>query len=661
LSKVAEVTCPARTDGPSSANRCAYPWQQMIIDLTGEVAPCCFWSGYGNFGTPLGNTNERSLAEIWNGEGYRQLRRALTENTLENHPCGNCAAYRWANGQFPRFGWPVDFAPEQKYCFSGPIPEKFGRHAEQSGTPALLFENGIPLPYPDSQHQEIRDLGGGRYSVWKGWLYFSTPDNSDPCSNGRHYQLRCGDLTAPLGNLHRDSKSGQNLVQAYEEYLNGVEVLSAKPSMISLISTADCNIDCPACSQNMVRLTRVQHRPETVPDVLDHLPYLQQLIWHGGEPYLIARFRKLVDEYQREDNPNLAFGFTSNGTMITAAEARKLIKFPRINASISVDSFDPATFEQIRAGAKFDRVMTNLLGLLELHDAPRRVISVGMIICKSNFVELPRNLQVAIEYDIGLNLSPVLLYPLTEQINVFADFARETVGWEAVLNEARSVVKEAKARNRLAIRRVDPSGMIEELQRIYESERERHRGITTFRIEVIDPHGTLSKLPHAGIVVRRRGSASTDNLCYVQLGDDPGVYELHVPQAGCDDDLYASFIFDLLEPFEYGNHTVPLHLSSKGPQAARMRLPRFVPLVRPRNAHYVRYGESTPEGVYVRDARQVHGAYLQLRRDEAISGRGLLPSPTYVPLFSGSGAEWRAYAREVRDYARLIVDRIKAG
>jgi radical SAM protein with 4Fe4S-binding SPASM domain len=663
LSETADLTFSARNRAPTCANQCAYPWQQMIIDLTGEVVPCCFWSGYGNFGKPLGNTNEQSLAEIWNGEGYRELRQRLTRGSLDDHPCGNCTAYRWANGQFPRFGWPAGFAPEQGCCFSGPIPEKFWEQAEQSRTPILLLENGVPLPYPDSPHDEIRRHGRGRYSVWKGWLYFSAPDNSDPCSNGRRYELRCGDHFASLDNLHRRSKSGQNLVRAYEEYLNGAAVLSAKPSMISLISTADCNIDCPACSQNMVRLTRVQHRPETVPDVLDHLPYLQQLIWHGGEPYLIARFRKLIDEYQSEDNPNLAFGFTSNGTMITAAEAKKLTKFPRINASISVDSFEPATFERIRAGARFDRVMANLLGLLELHDAPRRVFSVGMIICKSNFAELARNLRVAIDHDIGLNLSPVLLYPLTEQINVFADFVRETVGWEAALKEARSIVEGAKARNRRAIRRVDPSGMIEELQRIYEGERRRYGDVVTFRVEVVDAHRTLPQLPRAGIVVRRRGCSSSDNLCYVELNQGAGVYELQVPRTDLRAVLYASFIFDLLEPFEYGDHTVLLDIRSGAGQVASMRLPRFVPLTRPRNAHYVHYGESTPEGLYVRDPQQIHEAYSHLRRDEAIRGHGLLPSPSpaHLPVFNGSRAKWRAYAREVRDYARLIVDRIRAG
>ena len=53
---------------------------------------------------------------------------------------------------------------------------------------AVVLENGIPLPGPaNAFHDEIRRLGGGRYSFWKGSVYFSTPDNSDPRTNGRQY------------------------------------------------------------------------------------------------------------------------------------------------------------------------------------------------------------------------------------------------------------------------------------------------------------------------------------------------------------------------------------------------------------------------------------------------------------------------------------------
>jgi hypothetical protein len=55
---------------------------------------------------------------------------------------------------------------------------------------AILLENGIPLPGPANVlHDDIRSLGGGRYSFWKGTVYFSTPDNSDPRTNGRQYVI----------------------------------------------------------------------------------------------------------------------------------------------------------------------------------------------------------------------------------------------------------------------------------------------------------------------------------------------------------------------------------------------------------------------------------------------------------------------------------------
>ncbi len=53
---------------------------------------------------------------------------------------------------------------------------------------ARVLENGIPLPGPaNALHDDIRQLGGGRYSFWHNVVYFSTPDNSDPRTNGRVY------------------------------------------------------------------------------------------------------------------------------------------------------------------------------------------------------------------------------------------------------------------------------------------------------------------------------------------------------------------------------------------------------------------------------------------------------------------------------------------
>jgi hypothetical protein len=57
-----------------------------------------------------------------------------------------------------------------------------------------LFEDGKELGPADAIHEEIRTKGMGRFSQWPSaggsTLYFSASDNSDPNTNGRHYELR---------------------------------------------------------------------------------------------------------------------------------------------------------------------------------------------------------------------------------------------------------------------------------------------------------------------------------------------------------------------------------------------------------------------------------------------------------------------------------------
>jgi FkbM family methyltransferase len=51
----------------------------------------------------------------------------------------------------------------------------------------LVFEDDNPLGPAHASHEEIRKLGGGRFSHWVDSLYFSTSDNSDPNTNRRTY------------------------------------------------------------------------------------------------------------------------------------------------------------------------------------------------------------------------------------------------------------------------------------------------------------------------------------------------------------------------------------------------------------------------------------------------------------------------------------------
>lgn len=608
---------------------CAYPWQQMIIDLTGEVVPCCFWSGYGNVGKPLGNTNLSSIDEIWNNSEYQALRRANASGNLEGHPCHQCTAYAWSNGNYPPFSSPIPWRHESGYCYLVEIPETFTKLAGESLNDAELLEDGVPLPFPNRLHNEIRTLGEGRYSVWGHSLYFSTSDNSDPSDNGRSYELQVPGGRIKLQGLVVDSVSGQNIQKAREEYRKGVEVMSAKPTMISLISTADCNIDCPGCSQNMVRLVRVQHRVETIPDILAHVQYLYQFIWHGGEPYLIKRFRQFIDDFRTEDNPNLAFGFTSNGTMLSAKELKKLQKFPRINASISIDSFNKETFEKIRKGADYDTVLSNALRALETYDAPERVFSVGMIVCKSNFRELPENLEFAIARDIGLNLSPVVIYPVTEQLNVFENYQLQTQGWQEALDHARNIMRQATSGKRLSAGRVDATGMLNELQSILDRAQQRYRHSTTLEITVTDPYHSLSQMIRPGIVLYH---AQTNEVpAYCELTSGAGSYAIQVPYGYSPQIVYWVLVHNLLELtgrvaegwFEPIDKSLIAEKFEDQPvKPVRLSIPKFTAVDRPRNSTFANYGETTPHGLRVKSPEDVTIVYNRMTVEERLNGRG---------------------------------------
>lgn len=54
----------------------------------------------------------------------------------------------------------------------------------------ILLRNGTPVGSPHAQHAAIRDAGGGAYSHWHDTLYFSTPENGDPRTDGHRYSVR---------------------------------------------------------------------------------------------------------------------------------------------------------------------------------------------------------------------------------------------------------------------------------------------------------------------------------------------------------------------------------------------------------------------------------------------------------------------------------------
>ena len=66
---------------------CRVPWESALILGNGDVRACCVP------GTLMGNLHEESMAEIWQGERYRQLR-ATVNGPTPPAPCSICPMFR---------------------------------------------------------------------------------------------------------------------------------------------------------------------------------------------------------------------------------------------------------------------------------------------------------------------------------------------------------------------------------------------------------------------------------------------------------------------------------------------------------------------------------------------------------------------------------------
>ena len=92
---------------------CPQPWQRIMISCEGKVLMCCsdWFEKY-----PLGNINENSLKEIWQGSKLQAVRKRLKKLDYNFEPCKDCwikESYAWVKNE--------------KQDASAPLPQQAGR------------------------------------------------------------------------------------------------------------------------------------------------------------------------------------------------------------------------------------------------------------------------------------------------------------------------------------------------------------------------------------------------------------------------------------------------------------------------------------------------------------------------------------------------------
>jgi len=170
------------------------------------------------------------------------------------------------------------------------------------------------------------------------------------------------------------------------------------PSALQVEVTSACNLRCAMCL--------VRYRPpvnklagalplDLYRRLLDEVPPLRRLTLQGlGEPLLSPY---LLDMIRLAKRNGVEVGFNSNATLLTRAKADALVATGLDWLHVSLDGARAGTFEAIRDGADFAKVVANLAGLVAAKRAAggdKPWIRVVFVAMRRNVAELPELVEL---------------------------------------------------------------------------------------------------------------------------------------------------------------------------------------------------------------------------------------------------------------------------
>jgi len=134
------------------------------------------------------------------------------------------------------------------------------------------------------------------------------------------------------------------------------------PWSVDIEPTTRCNLRCPMCQLMAWTKPRRDMSVEDFKRIVPQFPGLARIKLQGmGEPLLNPSFLDMVRWARRRD---IRVRTDTNGTLIDRVGARDLAMCGLEAIGVSVDSADPAVYNDIRRGADFHRVMDNVRALL---------------------------------------------------------------------------------------------------------------------------------------------------------------------------------------------------------------------------------------------------------------------------------------------------------
>ncbi len=201
-------------------------------------------------------------------------------------------------------------------------------------------------------------------------------------------------------------------------------ILESKVRAIVAMIINRCNLRCIICN---IWKSSWQASQKTMGELVRLFPYIEDMVWEGGEVLLMQGFEDILNEATRY--PHLKQVIFTNGLLFTEKIIEKLFR-GRVDIVFSIDGVTKETYEYIRRGGKFDRLIRNLSMIKEAKEKYGGIIETYLnpVIMKSNYSEIERFIDFAKEY----NFNAITFTPIRGKFgdeNIFESNDIEALGY----------------------------------------------------------------------------------------------------------------------------------------------------------------------------------------------------------------------------------------
>lgn len=165
--------------------------------------------------------------------------------------------------------------------------------------------------------------------------------------------------------------------------------------------TYACNLQCVHCLSSSGTRDPRELSTDQAKAVLDELRDLQVFYINigGGEPMIRKDFFEILDHAEAND---IGVKFSTNGTYITAENARRLAAMNYLDIQISLDGVDAATNDAVRGKGSY---VTAIAAMNHLRDANFGQFKISVVVTRHNVDQLDAFKALADSYGAQLRIT----------------------------------------------------------------------------------------------------------------------------------------------------------------------------------------------------------------------------------------------------------------